>query len=112
MGEDRLCSNINSGQHAYMVEDYIDERHSELFLNGRFEEESPSQRFLEEYDDETLWDELAHRLSERDMCEAVDPVVLARMDVVERWAERDKYLERYFEEFEENGLDHLGIQSR
>ena len=65
----------------------------------------------EEYDDYTFWDELAHRLADRDMLKRFGEKELARMPRDEMNKVRDALVSKYEDESVEHGLDRLEIKN-
>jgi hypothetical protein len=66
--------------------------------------------FLDEYDDDTFWDELAYRLAERDAVqEAGGFERYAELSPMERVERAGRFEELYADEFYENGLEHVRI---
>lgn len=66
-------------------------------------------KFIDEYDNETFWDELVDRLSERDFLRQHGEKKIEKMTTEQYLRELDEFEERYSKEFEENGLDNLSI---
>lgn len=83
----------------------------DLFFPTRELEESQAHDFIDEYDDNTFWEELIARLAERDLINDVGSfqafVDLSAEKRVTLLARREEY---YDEEFMEHGLDRLKIQ--
>ncbi len=68
---------------------------------------------LEDYNDfieDSFWDELIFRLGRRDRVNAVGETKFNDMETLERMKEEEKYMEKYREEFEQNGIQRVGIQ--
>lgn len=68
--------------------------------------------FLEEYDNNTFWDELIMRLAERDVIRQIGADRFALMDEEERAALLEPERERYHAEFMTNGIDNITIVNR
>jgi hypothetical protein len=102
---DRFLQNALS----YRVMDGIEyvAKHDKHFLDGDHEE-----LLLEDYNDfieDSFWDELIFRLGRRDFVNAVGETTFNNMETFERMKEEEKYMERYGKEFEENGIQRIGI---
>ncbi|QYM78990.1 hypothetical protein K0B96_17060 [Horticoccus luteus] len=70
-------------------------------------EEGPARQKLEDFLDDVFWQELVHRLAERDLLAELGATKLAE-EFSEDEHERLSALEdRYWREFEEHGIDHL-----
>jgi len=80
------------------------------FPTKEYEETGKFRDFVDEFENETFWDELLHRLVERDLIRQEGGVEnLMNMDIRERF-EKEEPLERmYAAEFETNGLDNIKI---
>jgi hypothetical protein len=74
-------------------------------------EENDVLPFKEEYDDYTFWDELAHRLAERDMLAKHGTEALEKMPRDDRFALQDNLVAEYEAEFTENGVDGLVLEA-
>ena len=76
---------------------------------GTREFEEVYLQFIEEFEDESFWQDLAARLAERDTARRIDVEKWTLMDRMDRLKEIDRDEEKYWEEFEANGLDRLEI---
>ena len=74
----------------------------------QFEDEV--QPFVTQYNNETFWDELVHRLAERDMVRQYGAEAVGRMDFEERMDKEQPFLEKYYSAFEKKGIDALQIR--
>lgn len=76
-----------------------------------FEEALDEQRFIEQYDDDTFWDELTNRMAYRDVAKKVDGgkrlAALPFDDRLQQLFEREAY---YNEEFYKHGIERLHIR--
>jgi len=82
----------------------------DYYLARRFEENSQSWIFIDEFTDSSFWDELSHRLTERDAArKAGGEEKLKSMNREERTALESQIQERYDDEFFENGIDRLEV---
>jgi hypothetical protein len=83
-----------------------------IYPSLKLEEESPARKAIDDFEEDTFWSELVSRLAERDyMRERLkDPLPAdageeaMRTDMFRRVGELE---ERYWAEFEKNGLDNL-----
>ena len=89
--------------------DYDDE--TRMFFPVREFEEAVLFPLKEEYDDYTFWDELAHRLADRDMLKQFGEKELARMPAEERHDVQDALVAKYEDESVAHGLDRLEIKN-
>lgn len=80
-----------------------------FFPNGEYEEDEPSQEFIDEFVEETFWDALCNRLAKRDLVEEKGLNYIESLDPIERMTAIDEYEERYRKDFHENGLKNLKI---
>ncbi len=78
------------------------------FVNNDLEESF--HEFIDDYDDETFWDELASRLAERDYYEKNEPKNSETdKQRAKRVAEIFSIEDKYYEEFEKDGIARLSI---
>lgn len=65
---------------------------------------------IQEYDEYTFWDELAWRMADRDFDNKFDPAQTLVMTGEEIIIQKDAMVEKYYEEFDLNGLDNLVLK--
>lgn len=82
---------------------------SEYYYTGEFEERSPAVEFIEEFEEDTFWDELVERLSMRDLVEEYGEECVLEMNLHTRLEKLDEYRAKYLEEFEKNGLQNVKV---
>jgi hypothetical protein len=92
------------------LQDCVDYDNSmKMYFTLREFEETVVLPLKEDYDDYTFWDELAHRLAERDMLEQFDEKELARMSQEEQFKVKDELVRKYEDESTEHGIQRLKI---
>jgi len=96
----------DAGLTKYLDPDEVD---GEIFTNRAFEEETDIQRFIEEYDDETFWQELIDRLARRDVIAEHGLPLIEKMGWRERAEKEHPFIQKYEKEFSEHGLDHIHL---
>src|SRR4030042_4037636 len=79
------------------------------FFPSRTVEEGITEKYIEEYDNETFWNELIDRLVDRDMIRNNKGEDLNKMTIEERLEKEDPLRTKYETEFEENGIENLLI---
>jgi hypothetical protein len=88
--------------------DYVEDR--QKYYPALYFDEGEARDFIDEYDDDTFWDELAYRLAERDAVqEAGGFERYAELSGMERVERAGRFEELYAGEFYENGLEHVRI---
>ena len=65
--------------------------------------------YIDDYDNDVFWDELASRLAERDLVDAEGEEQVLNMDGFERVKKLGKREDTYIQEFIEHGLENLAI---
>ena len=76
----------------------------------RFEEATRAWEFIDEFTDDTFWDELVHRLAERDAGRTVGGYEqFDRLKAEDRLSLETPFLDRFSKEVDEHGLDRLEI---
>ena len=78
---------------------------------AEYEEQCDAMKFIDEYDDDTFWDELTERLAFRDLLEQVGEEETKKMEPLERVEKIESLREPYLDEFDEHGITRLKIQS-
>jgi hypothetical protein len=92
----------------HMVE--YDLKLKKFFLSREFGQTSPSGELIDEFTDETFWDELIHRLMDRDIARTVGGYdQLDALNMTERFVHEGPIMARYIQEFDDHGLDRLEI---
>lgn len=87
-----------------------DTRRGRHYLTNAFEDNSRSWEFIDEFTDETFWDELTHRMTERDLARTAGGYDKLRSLSREDWSSLEAPVhERYSDEFYENGIERLEI---
>lgn len=80
-----------------------------FFLTEEFLEESGVEELIDEYDNDTFWEELIHRMAERDMEKKYAEDTIRKMKFEERIDKEWPFIRIYEEEFLENGLTNLRL---
>ena len=76
------------------------------------EENSPARPYIDEFEEETFWDELIDRLANRDILREIGEKKLLSINKEERMKIYFDFEERYQEEFEEHGVERLEINAQ
>jgi hypothetical protein len=76
-----------------------------------FDDEETTRSLVERYDDHTFWQELMHRLSDRDIVRAGDMTHRRNDESIEAWVGRTHpFQDRWSNEMEEHGIDRLEVK--
>jgi hypothetical protein len=79
-------------------------------LTKQFDDATKSWELIDEFIDDIFWDELAHRLAERDAARTIGGYEqLDRLGRQERTSLEGPVLDRYQRELDDNGLERLEI---
>ncbi len=85
-------------------------KHDRYYPTRTFEDVSAAERFIDEYDDNTFWEELVARLAERDLIEQEGGLSkFMRLSLEERLEKQWELEKGYAAEFEEHGLENIRI---
>ena len=76
-----------------------------------FEMESPHRNFIDEYNEETFWDELIDRLAMRDVIRELGEKEFSNLEPIERFKALGKHEEKWAKEFEEHGLENVSVKT-
>jgi CRISPR/Cas system Type II protein with McrA/HNH and RuvC-like nuclease domain len=82
--------------------------HNEIFPSAELEESDVSD-YIQEYNEQTMWEELIDALSTRDFGRKYAEAEIEAMSQTERINKQSDFFDKYGEEFEEYGTDHLEI---
>lgn len=79
------------------------------FFTGKMEDKSIARELIDEYDNNTFWDELVDRLAKRDFIGKYGRERVKKMDIKEFFKKLNPFEEKYSSEVRENGLENLEI---
>ncbi|PXF58474.1 MAG: hypothetical protein C4B58_06330 [Deltaproteobacteria bacterium] len=81
-----------------------------FFPTKKFDETSKYRDLIDEFENDTFWDELIHRLVERDLIKQEGGVKnIMNMNFRERLEKEEPLEKKYATEFEANGLENIRI---
>lgn len=86
-----------------------DEHLEGYFPTQAYEEQSEARSYLDEFENDTFWDQLIERLTFRDFIGKYGEEAIRSMDLKERIQKEDEIREIYEQLFSEKGLDSLRI---
>jgi hypothetical protein len=72
-------------------------------------EEGAAMDFIEAFEEDTFWSRLVEHLAERDLVRELGEQKFAILDRTKRWEKMEALEEKYWEEFEVNGVKRLEI---
>jgi hypothetical protein len=106
--EQKLFSFAKEAGYENLIE--YEEKFGQYFPTRELEEESLARSFIDEYDNDSFWEELTARLATRDVARKLGGfdklAALPPMERIERLGNREDY---YNAEFVANGLDNLKL---
>jgi hypothetical protein len=80
------------------------------FVTREFDSTSESWEFIDDFTDVTFWDELIHRLTDRDIARTVGGYEqLDKLSMEQRFVHEAPIIKKYSQEFDERGLDRLEL---
>jgi hypothetical protein len=96
------------------LEKYVEfnEKYNQFFPTIELEEDPEVEKYRQDYNEETFWQELADRLGARDFIREYGKEAIEKMDQEERFIKLQEFIIKYEEEFEENGMANLEILKR
>ncbi|OHD54735.1 MAG: hypothetical protein A2Y33_01810 [Spirochaetes bacterium GWF1_51_8] len=86
----------------------IDPKKKKNVVSHKLEEECGE--ILESFEEIVFWDDLIHRLASRDMHNKFGHDALEAMSVEELIDKESPLIDKYAEEFEKNGIEHLTVK--
>lgn len=81
----------------------------EYYLSHDFESASDAEQFIQEFENNTFWEELISRLSERDVLKNAKATDLADIELKARFSALSDAEEKWSNEFSEFNLDRLYV---
>jgi hypothetical protein len=105
--EQKILSHVKD----FGLENFVewDPNYHEYHYTREFEERSPAMEFIEEFEDETFWDELINRLRMQDLIEKYGEQTFSEMDVHTRFEKEEGFTANYSAEFEKNWLQNVRV---
>ena len=88
-----------------------DREDDKYYPTREYEDLETDRVFIDEFEDDVFWEELCNRLAKRDLMRTHGVEKVARMEILERLTTQDKIIEKYQNEFYENGLENLILAS-
>jgi hypothetical protein len=104
--EQKILSLADKFEHKELVD--FDEKYEE-YIPSNILEEGPVFDYIDDYNEETFWEELIDRLSKRDLLKHHTESEIEGMEESLILSEIEKYARKYAEEFEANGLKNIEI---
>ncbi len=90
------------------LEKYVDIDDEEVYPSRELEEDETDE-LIDEYDNETFWEELIYRFMRRDFVREYGEEEISKMDTMERIKKDHPFLEKYQDEIYNYGIDRLEI---
>lgn len=93
------------------VKDLVEyaDKFKRYFPTAELEMETDVRQYLEEYENEIFWDELADKLARRDIIRRHGKDVVMKMDKDKRFRELNEIADKYETELENYGIERLKI---
>ncbi len=109
---DEIENYVFSYAHQFGFETLIErDTDDERWFPTRMFEESLEDE-IDSYDEETFWEELFYRLSDRDFWHAYNEADIHRMPIMERLEKEEPFRKKWDEEINEHGLERLEVVNR
>lgn len=105
--EQKIFSLANEAGFGDLIKYYPE--HKEYFPTKKYDETSPVMEFVEEFENDTFWDELVERLSIRDLIRQEGEENLMKMSLEERFKKDESIRQKYWREFVDHGIENLNI---
>ena len=105
--EQRMFSLADVMGYGSLIE-YSKEFH-EYMPTRKYEDTCSAMEFIEEFENESFWDELIDRLGERDAIREVGMEGYKALNPIDRITKVEEHKEKYIDEFEKYGLDRIVI---
>ena len=86
-----------------------DEKLKMFFLTPEFISEAGLDDYIDEYDEDTFWNELISRLSRRDLIDRYGEEAIKDMKLEELIDKEQVFIEEYEEEFKRHGINNLVV---
>lgn len=87
-----------------------DEKSGKYYPSIELEEDAEIEQYMDDYNDENFWEELIHNLARRDLIETYGEDAIRKMSFEELFEKEEPFIEKYADEFEEQGIKNLVIK--
>ena len=74
------------------------------------EVEEKNQKFIRAFEEDSFWDELSDKLSDRDVLNSISQKEKEEMDIIKYWELKAPFEEKYEAEFNDYGIERLHIK--
>ena len=94
------------------LSEYVDDEEAakgKFYPTRFFEEETDVQKLIEEYDEETFWDELIDHLGDRDFYRHYSKDEIKKMTQEKRFEKLCGFIDKWADEINEHGIERLKI---
>ncbi len=110
----QLAQKIYAAAKNYKSEDLVhyDLASQQFFPSEKLEESDAVLDRIAEFENACFWDELIHRLVERDLIDSLGEEAVTKLDPTERSQRGEVFEKKYEKTFQESGLDHLVIAEK
>jgi len=104
----KFCQKIFKYLYENGLSNNFDVEDNNYFPTAEFEEKMHN-KYLDEYNDETFWNELEQALGIRDFYRKYGKKAIEKMNREEKFLKQEEEINKYIEEFDENGIERLEI---
>ena len=104
---------IFSHAKQFGLSEYVDDEEAakgKFYPTRMFEEETDIHKLIEEYDEETFWDELIERLGDRDFFRHYSKDEIQKMSRDERFEKLYEFIDKWAEEINKTGIEKLEVK--
>lgn len=95
-------------------DDYIqfDKKANRYITNWEKDKKPEVDKYIDDYDDENFWHEIIHRMAERDLVRKYGQAAVDAMSLEERVEKEEPFVNKYENEFGDNGLDNFETKAK
>ncbi|MEK7072285.1 MAG: hypothetical protein AAB969_01825 [Patescibacteria group bacterium] len=93
--------------------EFVDDEETDkgkFYPTRMFEEDTEVNKLVDDYDNETFWQELPHRLGDRDFVREYGEDKIKEMSREERFSKNYEFIDKWQEELEDNGINRLDVK--
>ncbi len=90
-------------------DEWVEQNEDAYYHTQKYEDERPALTYIDQFEEDTFWDELTDRLARRDVSEDLDQD-LDEVDIDDWFPPYENLVQSYVEEFNRNGLGNLRIR--
>tara|TARA_B100000614_G_C14527747_1_gene485210 strand:- start:525 stop:974 length:450 start_codon:yes stop_codon:yes gene_type:complete len=89
-----------------------DKKMGKYYHTAEYEESESDMQFIDEFEDDSFWEKLGSNLAKRDLINEIGLDEFKKMESLERFRKIDEIAEKYYDEFDKNGIKNIVVSKK